>query len=176
MSPAIYCALALRGDVMLVMLVVIAVILTLGGILFLIVREERALKGDAAPRGTLEALWDGTDRREHPRWLLSCPIRYRIYPNDVRETQSQAQTLDAGAGGIAARIPERLASGVWLELEIALQNEPPIRTIGEVRWSRELLRTSPLAPREFLIGINFRTISVTDIERLRAAAQQKESA
>ena len=154
-------------------LLVLVVVMVLGLILFLVMREERILKSGAVPQGILEAIWDGTDRRNHPRWLFSCPIRYRIYPNDVREQKTEACAQDASRGGIAARMPERLASGVWLELELMLPQGSAIRAMGEVRWSRELVRAHAFAPREFLTGIFFSKVTDTDVARLLELAQQK---
>lgn len=156
-----------------IVFLVVVVVLVLGAIFFVVMREERILKHTAAPQGILEAVWDGTDRRHHPRWLLTCPIRYRLYPNDVREQKTEAQTQDASRGGMAARMPERLASGVWLELELMLPQGAAIRAMGEVRWSRELMRAHAFAPREFLTGIFFSKITDMDITRLVELAQQK---
>lgn len=161
---------------MFVVIAVLGIVLVLALILFVVMREERILKNAVAPRGTLEAVWNGTDRRQHPRWFFSCPIHYRIYPNDVREQKAEAEVQDAGRGGIAARMPERLASGVWLEMEIIIANSPVIRAMGEVRWSRELLRAHAFAPREFLTGIYFNKVAETDVSRLIDLAQQREPA
>ena len=159
---------------MIVALAISAMALALGAILFLVIREERVIKHAATPQGTLEAVWNGTDRRQHPRWLVSCPFRYRVYPHDAREHAAQAVVQDAGRGGIAVRMPEHLASGVWLEMDIIIPQAPALRAMGEVRWSRELLKAHALAPREFLTGIHFSKVADVDVSRLIAFAQQRE--
>ena len=145
--------------------------------LALVMREEMRLKQAIAPRGTVEAVWDGRNRRRHPRHQLSCPVQYRLYPSETEDTATRARAWDTGAGGVAVRLPERLAPGAWLELDILAEPGATVRAQGEVRWTRELPRAHPLKPREFLTGLQFLNITPEAVARLIACAQQhKESA
>lgn len=140
--------------------------------LTLVMREETHLKRSLAPQGTVEAVWDGRNRRQHRRYLCTCPVQYRLYPSDAGEASVHAQARDASHGGMAVRLPERLAQGAWLELDIITGSGAVIRAQGEVRWARELPRPHPLKPREFLTGIQFLHIAPHDITRLITVVQQ----
>lgn len=140
----------------------------------LIKREELALRRATHPHGTAEAIWSGRERRQHPRYVLSCAVRYRVQAA-ARPGQAQAHVWDVSMGGVALRLRERVAPGARLDLEIMLAETPAIRAQADVRWSRELPRQHLLAPREFLTGTQFVGVPAQDLSRLLAhAAQHKE--
>ena len=159
-------------NLMVVGLIVAAGLMVL---LFMVMREERTVKQNGAAKGIVEALWDGQDRRQHPRWKLSCPMRYRLYPGHERDHDVIAKVEDAGNGGIAARLPESLATGVWLECDITPAYGVVIRVRGEVRWSKEIPHHPSIKQREFMTGIQFHSIPPADLQRLIELAQPKES-
>lgn len=143
---------------------------------FLWVRHEERLHQQASvPTGRVAAVWDGRERREHQRWAFSCPVRYHVHPDTAEEPALQAHIWDVSVGGVAARLPERLAPGAWVDLEMVPETGVAVKARGEVRWNRELPRVHPLKPREFLTGIQFQAASAQDVERLIALAQQQRS-
>ena len=73
-----------------VLVVILLAAVFLAAILVVVMREELALKRAIAPRGTVEALWDGENRRQSPRQWLSCPLHYRLYPSNAGEIAAQA--------------------------------------------------------------------------------------
>src|SRR3989338_9035460 len=115
-----------------VLVVVLLAAAFLAAILFVVMREEMALKQAMTPRCTVEAVWHGEDRRQAPRQSLTCPLQYRLYPSNAGEVAAQAHVWDTGAGGIAVRLPERLAPGAWLELEIIADERARLQAKGEV--------------------------------------------
>ena len=143
-------------------------------VFYLVVREESRLKRERIPRGMTEAVWDGRERRQYPRWLFSCPLQYRIAATASLGAAMQAHVWDVSRGGIAIRLPERLPPGACIECEIMPAGGAPIHAQGEIRWMRELPRAHALKPREFLAGVQFKQIEPSELTRLLALSQEKE--
>jgi len=144
-------------------------------ILGLTLREERHVERANRPTGTVAAVWDGPERRQHPRYRFSCPLRYRQSVTGTTHSLTHARVWNVSSGGLALRLPERLARGTQLEFEVVWQSQgQPFCGRGEVMWSRELRRLHVLAPRVFLTGLKFREVSpneLTTLHQLLTTAQ-----
>ena len=62
-------------------------------------------------------------------------VAYRFAP-DIEPARTE--TYDLGLGGLAMYTAAEIAPGTTLELELELRGDPspPLRLVGEVRWSR----------------------------------------
>ncbi|MBN2097376.1 MAG: PilZ domain-containing protein [Candidatus Omnitrophica bacterium] len=76
------------------------------------------------------------DRRTHQRLTGIANVRYAVRDRDSRMLESLPRNICGGGVGLC--LPEKLASGTILELEITIPDNPEkgISGVGEVLWSR----------------------------------------
>jgi Tfp pilus assembly protein PilZ len=94
-------------------------------------------------------------------------LRYAVeLPVTVTSERSSYDGLlrDMGIEGVFVATHRAHAIGEWIELNIKLPDGgPPVRTVGDVRWTREYAGEGAREPG---IGVQFRSISPQDGARI----------
>jgi Tfp pilus assembly protein PilZ len=99
------------------------------------------------------------ERRAVPRYAVELPVTVtsecNVYEGLLR---------DMGIEGVFVATHRAHAIGEWIELNIHLPDGgSPVRTVGEVRWTREYAGEGAPEPG---IGVEFRSISPQDGARI----------
>jgi len=111
-----------------------------------------------------------TERFSERRKYLRIPIRgtvdFRIKGSGEKGFSESVHALarDVNVEGIGFSSVKKLAPGMRLELDIALENEPkPVHMEGEVRWVRAI--RSPEGKTLYDTGVKLYTLEQCDITR-----------
>ncbi len=102
------------------------------------------------------------ERRKYPRFELNVDARYRVM--DSEEIFRLGTARNISAEGICFDSQEELKVGVYVELEVDLEDkEPPVHIVGEIRWSSQILSDSK--KKTCRNGVKIVNIPVSDENR-----------
>lgn len=102
------------------------------------------------------------ERRAFPRFKLELPIYFERHLRPGPETAGR--TLDISVGGLQVCLPDRVAAGDRLRIQLRLTDPKAPRLIEAVvvvAWA------APSGPREFKAGLKFEEISAEDVNFLQ---------
>jgi Tfp pilus assembly protein PilZ len=99
------------------------------------------------------------ERRAVPRWVVDLPVTV-----NGERTSYEGLLRDMGTAGVFVVTHRAHAIGEWIELWIRLPDGgPPVRAIGEVRWTRAYRGEDGPEPG---MGVEFRAVSPQDGARI----------
>ena len=149
----------------------LSIIAVLLAVLYVTYHEEKRLRPKKFYR--VEEYWKGSDRREFQRISKALQIDYSYLSSDGKEFhkkdgKGKALSANVSWGGIQLLLPEKIAKGNHLSLEVQLEEErSPVRVIGEVVWSEEASNEpQPDGSRVFRTGVRFVGFSTEAQDRL----------
>ncbi len=102
----------------------------------------------------------GTDKRQHPRFELTLPVKYQLFGSDGADHGCGiSRSLDLSKGGLKLIGSANAVPGD--EIAITVQSGAEgITMSGTVRWIHQL------AYRQCEIGVSFEAVPAEDEERL----------
>ena len=101
------------------------------------------------------------DRRKYPRVELKLSARYKVL--DYEQVFQFTRTKNISAEGIAFESNEPLKPGLYVQLEVDLEDEkPPVSMVAEIRWEDAITSGKD---KKYINGVKIISIPVKDEAR-----------
>ena len=82
-------------------------------------------------------MYDGNERRLHPRTASRFPLRYQVIPF-VGSGYVEARVEDLSPEGLRFQCPEEVSPRAGMLLELQLPDTQPVHFFGRAAWVQEL--------------------------------------
>jgi hypothetical protein len=98
------------------------------------------------------------EKRKYPRIELNLVAKYKVI--DYEQLFQYTKTQNISAEGVCFESDELLKPGVYLQLEVDIQdNFPPISMIAEIRWADDI---APNKGKKYINGVKIISMPAKD--------------
>ena len=141
-------------------------------ILFLLWKEEKRFQRSIT-YGLARKFWSLKEKREYIRFDDEIKIRYRILDKSPKFLSTK--TANISQKGLCLLTYEKLIKKGYLDLELEVPGfSKPIKTVGEIVWTKDLKNKNAEGKRLFYVGIKlskidpeYEAILLTHLNRLK---------